>query len=380
MQRTITLHIESEERLVRTIEQTNLATNDILKIGFDNKIVNKLKLHHLTYYPIREKYPQIPASIVTTARDNASEMLKLGKLKRLPKKKKWSAIRYNQRTFTPELGKGFATFASINKRVRVQIKIPEYFRKYMGWKVVSAKLSYDGHKLVLGIVVEEGTPSVRPPTTVLGVDTGIINHAVLSNNKFHNSSHIRMVKGQYQYLRRRLQAKGTRSAKRKLKQLSGREKRFMADANHQIANWILFQPFDAVALEKLGIQRDKRLGRSFNRKLGNWAFGQLQRFIEYKAEGQGKAVIYIDARFTSLKCSRCGDVRKSNRKGLVYKCKSCGFELHADLNASRNIANLGISEIGRPPCQRANRNELCRTSFFTSVTSPFLKPIGVREG
>ncbi|MCJ7490381.1 MAG: transposase [Thermoplasmata archaeon] len=102
-----------------------------------------------------------------------------------------------------------------------------------------------------------------------------------------------------------------------------------------------------MALEKLGIRRDKRLGRSFNRKLGNWAFGQLQSFIEYKAEGQGKAVIYIDARYTSQRCSRCGDIRKSNRTGLVYRCKACAFELHADLNAARNIASLGKAEAGR---------------------------------
>ncbi|MGB2580907.1 MAG: hypothetical protein WBD03_00350, partial [Thermoplasmata archaeon] len=109
MQRTITLHIEPDDRLVRTVEMTNLATNDILKAGFENKVVNRLKLHHLTYSPIREEYPTIPASIVTTARDNASEMLKLVKLKRLPFKRRWSAIRYNQRTFTPELGRGFVT-------------------------------------------------------------------------------------------------------------------------------------------------------------------------------------------------------------------------------------------------------------------------------
>ncbi|MGB2580862.1 MAG: zinc ribbon domain-containing protein [Thermoplasmata archaeon] len=40
-------------------------------------------------------------------------------------------------------------------------------------------------------------------------------------------------------------------------------------------------------------------------------------------------------------------MRKSNRTGLVYRCKACAFELHADLNAARNIANLGKAEAGR---------------------------------
>jgi putative transposase len=84
VQRTITLHLPAEERLVRTIETVNDATNDILVVGFKAGVVNKLKLHHLTYYPVRERYPGIPASLVTTARDNASEMLKREKLARLP--------------------------------------------------------------------------------------------------------------------------------------------------------------------------------------------------------------------------------------------------------------------------------------------------------
>lgn len=280
MQRTITLHLPADARLIKTIETVNSATNDILVVGFDAKVVNKLKLHHLTYYPIRERYPGIPSSLVTTARDNASELLKREKFRRLPVKRKWSAIRYNQRTFSAKLGRGYITISSMDGRVKLPINLPKCFEKYVDWKAVATKLSFDGQHLVLGIVVEENTPSVRPPHTVLGVDTGIINHAVLSNNKFYASSHIRAVKGRYQHLRGELQAKDTRSARRKLRRLSGKENRFMADANHQVANWIVAQPFDAIALEKLGVRRERSLGTRFNKALGNWSFGQLQQFVD----------------------------------------------------------------------------------------------------
>ena len=40
---------------------------------------------------------------------------------------------------------------------------------------------------------------------VVGIDRGIKNIAVLSNNIFFNSRHLREVKGRYQYLKRRLQ-------------------------------------------------------------------------------------------------------------------------------------------------------------------------------
>ncbi|PYB67903.1 hypothetical protein DMB44_06940, partial [Thermoplasma sp. Kam2015] len=42
-----------------------------------------------------------------------------------------------------------------------------------------------------------------------------------------------------------------------------------------------------------------------------------------------------------------GYVNKNNRHGSVFKCLNCGFELHADLNASRNIEVPGTSEYFR---------------------------------
>jgi IS605 OrfB family transposase len=130
-----------------------------------------------------------------------------------------------------------------------------------------------------------------------------------------------------------------------LKKRSGREKRFQADVNHRIAKLIVAQPFNVIALEKLEVKRERRNGRRFNRKLGNWAWRQLQTFVEYKAEALGKTVVYVNPAYTSKTCSRCG--QRGMRKGLVFKCPRCGFELNADLNASRNIACLGMSEISR---------------------------------
>ncbi|MGC8585449.1 MAG: transposase, partial [Thermoplasmata archaeon] len=86
---------------------------------------------------------------------------------------------------------------------------------------------------------------------VLGIDRGIKNIAVLSNNIFFNSKHLREVKGRYQYLKRRLQHLGTRSAKRKLRKISGRERRFVRDVNHVISKKIVSLPYDIFALKSL---------------------------------------------------------------------------------------------------------------------------------
>ncbi|MGC9176793.1 MAG: RNA-guided endonuclease InsQ/TnpB family protein, partial [Thermoplasmata archaeon] len=169
---------------------------------------------------------------------------------------------------------------------------------------------------------------------VLGIDRGIKNMAVLSNNMFFNSRHLRDVKGRYQYLKRRLQHLGTRSAHRKLRELSGRERRFVRDVNHVISKIIVSHPYDVFALEALNPAQMKQngQGKKFRKMLGSWSPADLQKFIEYKAEDAGKIVLYIDPKYTSQKCSRCGYVDKDNRHGSVFRCKNCGFELNADLN------------------------------------------------
>ncbi|MBW2673091.1 MAG: transposase [Deltaproteobacteria bacterium] len=94
-----------------------------------------------------------------------------------------------------------------------------------------------------------------------------------------------------------------------------------------------------IVFEKLTHIRSRaELGRKGNRQVHSWGFAILQRFVEYKALAQGIPVGFVDARYTSQKCSRCGHIAKGNRNGAIFKCKRCGFQLHSDLNASRSIA------------------------------------------
>ncbi|BAB60065.1 hypothetical protein [Thermoplasma volcanium GSS1] len=99
----------------------------------------------------------------------------------------------------------------------------------------------------------------------------------------------------------------------------------------------------------MGPAKKKKKGKEkkFRRELGSWSAVELEKFIEYKAEDAGKKVIYINPKYSPQKCSRCGYVSKENRHDSVFKCKNCGFELNADLNASRNIEVIRVSEYFR---------------------------------
>ena len=73
--------------------------------------------------------------------------------------------------------------------------------------------------------------------------------------------------------------------------------------------------------------------------LRNWSFYELQQFITYKAAKYGIEVKKINPCYTSQVCSCCGYWEEGQRIDQAhFKCKSCGEELNADFNASRNIA------------------------------------------
>ena len=122
--------------------------------------------------------------------------------------------------------------------------------------------------------------------------------------------------------------------------MSRRENRFVADVNHCISKKIVALPYQTFAFEKLNVRKRKELGRRFNKKLGNWSYRQLQRFVGYKSEAVGKQTVFINPYYTSRTCSVCSASDKSFRQGNTFECGKCGLRLNADLNASRNIALL----------------------------------------
>jgi IS605 OrfB family transposase len=332
--------------LVATAKAFNEACQKVLDYGYETRTHNKSKLNKATYHQIRS-ISALPSALVQTARDEASEMLKRVKLKVKPEKKQLS-IRYDGRTFKFYADSGYVSLTTVMGRLTYPFKKYAYMDKYRG-EYTNAQLAIRHGVAFLNVQVKlPDTPILakREPE-VLGVDRGILNIATCSDNTFFNSKKIRNVKGRFQYLKSKLQHLGTRSAKRKLKRLSGRERRFVRNVNHIVSKQILNKPFNVIALEKLEIEKTKKNGRRFNRKLGNWSYGQLSTFIKYKAESMNKIVVEVNPRHTSQMCNICGYIDKSNREGLNFKCRKCGYELNADLNAARNIAVLGMSEYGR---------------------------------
>ena len=346
---------EQKQVLLKTIEQYKQAINSPLLWGFKNKIVSGVELHKATYYPIKEQ-SKIPSQLICSARCKATEILKSIKTKtkgkfntKQPQSHKYPTIRYDRNSCN--ITKDFVKLSTEQGRIQIPVVKSDWVDKIDFKKIQrSCDLQYKQNKQIwiLTIFVETENPIQTKGNKVIGVDRGCKHIAVCSDNTFFNSNRLRNVKGKYNYLRKKLQSKGTKSSKRLLKKLSGKENRFVRDVNHCVSKQIVAMPFDIIVMEKLTIKRKKEVGKRFNSILNGWSYYQLENFIDYKATGKGKRVEFVDARFTSQKCSHCGHIERSNRYQSSFKCKACGFQLHADLNASRNIKNnfnatLGIS-------------------------------------
>jgi IS605 OrfB family transposase len=306
--------------------------------AFSNKSTNKVQAHKDLYQVIRSEYPNIPSNILQATRDQALEAVRRLKFKIKPKKKPHSAVRYDARTIT--LRGNLLTFSWSGKRIRTLINLPQHFQQYKNWKMQSGTIGYDKVKKQLKISLIFEAPDTIPiqnSTRIVGVDRGLYNIVSLSDGQLYNARTVRKKKREFLYTKRQLQAKGTRSAKRKLKARSGREKRFSTDTNHVISKWLVNQSYDTFVFEDLKNISKQRKGKVLNGWLSNWTFFQLEQFVLYKASTLGKQVVKVDARYTSQKCSNCGIVEKSNRNKSRYCCSKCGYIEHADINAAKNI-------------------------------------------
>jgi IS605 OrfB family transposase len=347
MLRTLKVSLPADPALVQTAHAFNHACQIALDYGSQHKTSNKNVLNRATYHQVRETLPYLPSALVQTARDQASEILRRTGCAAAAKKR--LSVRYDKRTFKFYPDQDRASLTTVCGRLSFPFKHYQYLDTWRG-TYTNAQLIIRRGRAFLNVqveVIETGKEGMVNSTSggVLGIDRGVRDIAVCSDNTFFDSSKLRAVKGRYQHQRIALQRVGTRSAHRKLRRVSGRERRFTLDTNHCISKKIVEKDeFEIFALEKLHVRKGKRKGRRFNKMLGSWSPGELRRLISYKAEARGKIVVEVDPRFTSQRCSRCGYTDKRNRHGLRFRCLRCGFELHADLNAARNIGALGKSE------------------------------------
>ncbi|WP_229811648.1 RNA-guided endonuclease InsQ/TnpB family protein [Streptosporangium pseudovulgare] len=203
----------------------------------------------------------------------------------------------------------------------------------------------DGMWFLIATCEVPEAPLNAEPCGWIGVDRGIVNLATTSDGVDHSGEGLARYRRRMARLRAELQAKGTKSARRKLKKRAGREARHATHTNHKISKEIVAdaqRTGRGIAVEDLaGIRERVRLWPSQRATLSSWPFHQLGEFLAYKARRAGVPYTGVDPACTSQTCpvSWCGSVGRGNRPSRdLFSCRSCGFAGPADHIAALNVA------------------------------------------
>ena len=332
--------------LIDTFVKFNEACNFVSRIAWEKKLFNKVFLQRIVYRDIREKFG-LAAQLAISVIAKVVETYKADKTV-FHEFRDFGSIVYDQRILSFK-GMDTVSVSTVHGRIRIPITIGKYgeipFERIRGQcdLVRKNKLFY------LMVAVETPEEPIINPENIMGVDMGIVNIAVDSTGKYYSGDQINEVRDHNADLRSRLQAVGynhasRKSAKRHLKKLSGKERRFARDTNHVISKEIVHKAkgtSSAIAIENLDGIRMRTTVRKGKRYIHNsWSFHQIRSFIEYKAREAGIPVIAIDPHNTSRECPICHTISKKNRpERSQFRCISCGLEGEADYIASLNIRN-----------------------------------------
>ena len=104
-------------------------------------------------------------------------------------------------------------------------------------------------------------------------------------------------------------------------------------------------------------------GVSHNKKIAKWTYGYLKDVMKEKCEMTGVLFVLQDSPYMSQRCSKCGWVCSSNRKGSIFLCKHCHHADNADFNAATNHGQGQLFDL-RNWFWTIKENKLSKTGFF----------------
>lgn len=340
---------EQAELLKQTLETANAACNWMSDQAWRTKTFGQFKLHKLVYAQAREQF-NLAAQVVIRCISKVADAYKLDK-KTKRTFKPLGGIAYDDRVLNWRLQTKTVSIWTVDGRQTIPFVCGERQFQLLQTQQGETDLCYIRGFFYLFAVCNIDEPEPIDVEGVLGVDLGVKNIAVDSDGDVMSSNTVNNVRFRHRRLRAKLQSKGTHSARRRLRKLSGKERRFATHTNHEISKSIVQKAKDTkrvIALEELTHIRERVTARKPQRaQLLSWSFFQLRNFIEYKAKQVGVKVVAIDPRNTSRQCPCCGHIAKANRPTQEkFSCVSCSYSGLADHIAAINISRRAA--VNRP--------------------------------
>lgn len=331
---------EQAAELRATLERCNEACNWLSQQGFAAKTTRQYDMQKAFYGELRERFG-LTAQVAIQCIKKVADAYKIDQ-KTVREFRKHASQPYDDRilSFKPD---DIVSLWVLSGRAKIAHVCGDHQRELLKHRKGEVDLMFVRGKWYLAAVCDFDDPKLLTPDGVLGVDFGIVNIASDSLGNQYSGALVEAHRARYVKRRATLQRVGTRAAKKRLRAMSGRQQRFHKHENHCISKSIVSTAERSglgIALEDLThIRARAKANKEQRKRLHNWSFGQLRAFIEYKAKQAGVPCTTIDPRHTSQECGACGHIDKRNRKSQSeFRCRACGHEAHADLNAAGNIA------------------------------------------
>jgi predicted transposase len=182
MFRTVKVKLPFEQSLFETAIAFNNACQIVLDYGSKHKTSNKTKLNKAIYRKIREVIPNLPSALVQTARDEASEMLLQNSFAKIQKKR--LSVRYDNRCFKFYPESNHVSLTTVDGRLNFRFNHYPYMDTWKG-EYTNAQLVVRRFKAFLNVQVKMADLLLKTTNRkVLGIDRGVVNVAVCSDNTF----------------------------------------------------------------------------------------------------------------------------------------------------------------------------------------------------
>jgi putative transposase len=311
----------------------------------------------------------VPATTVQTLADRLSKALKrflqwkeLGLPVGFPRFKtpnRWHSIQLRQfaahrDVWLDENGKRLHVPAKLGRLLKIKLHRPLVGTPVTAHLVLRA----DGHWYALIVcetalqdeqaIVHPSQSACEHPT--IGLDVGLkvfladSEGGMVENPRHYRRGQKRLAHGQRTVCRRKKGSRRRRKANRDVAKKHLKISRQRRDFHFTTAKHYA-ERYNRICVEDLnicGMVQNHSLAKSIH----DASWSAFLDILTDKAERAGHVVIRVPARFTTQKCSGCGEYVQKSLSVRTHICPSCGLIEDRDVNAAKNIVRAGAPPSG----------------------------------
>lgn len=227
-------------------------------------------------------------------------------------------------------------------------------------KYSNPRVTYNGIYWSISVGLEEVQEQLDLNPTVLGIDLGIKDLAIVSDGTIYKNinktAHIKKLEKKLKRMQKQVSRKyemnkqGNKYNKtnnivkleKEILKLQHRIADIRNNYRHTMTHQIVDKKPQRVVIEDLnvkGMMKNKHLSKA----VAQQGFNEIKNQLTYKCDDYGIELVVADRFYPSSQtCSKCGYVRTGKErlklKDRIFTCPKCGHTIDRDLNASINLA------------------------------------------